>query len=149
MVATDEDWALLKEAAYQAWANGEGWLGYQDLIYITTNPSLKEAQKRFGYLDKLNKKQAQQAQAQMEQANAQVAAQNTEQRVAEIEAKGRAELEKQAEVGQQKMEQLVLQLTQQAKTDRAEMANDIALKIMEVQSAQKIAEMKPEPVASD
>jgi len=149
MVATDEDWALLKEAAYQAWANGEGWLGYQDLIYITTNPSLKEAQKRFGYLDKLNKKQAQQAQGQMEQANAQVAAQNTEQKLAEIEAKGRAELEKQAEIGQQKMEQLVLQLTEQAKTDRAEMANDIALKIMEVQSAQKIAEMKPEPVASD
>ena len=150
MVATEDDWAWLKEMVGQAWANGEGWLDPQDMLYITQNPSIKEAYRRFSYLSRLHKKEVARQQAQQQEAgsnmNLQSIQASTEQVLAEIQARSAAELKKQAEIGNQQMEQILVKMDGQAKADQKEMAHEVALAIMEIQSQQKIAKEQEKDV---
>ena len=85
-------WAKLQEYAGIAFNNGDGWLSYADLIYITDNPNIKDAQNHFLYLDAIHRKEAKVAQNQAIEQNSMLNKETAENatagKVAEIQAKG-------------------------------------------------------------
>jgi hypothetical protein len=110
------DWQRLYASADAAYAQGQGWLSYADLIYITTNPVLQDAQNHFIYLDNINRKRAMAAKAadieansQVQQASAQIATQG---KIAEIQAKAEAEMVKQQQSDKSNLEELMLEIKQ-------------------------------------
>lgn len=93
---TEEEKARLYASADAAFAQGNGWLSYADLLYITRNPVLQDAENRFLYLDSINRKRIAAAQAAAEakqdEINKNQAKMALDAELAKIDAKNQAKL---------------------------------------------------------
>jgi hypothetical protein len=110
------EYQRLYGSADAAYAAGQGWLSFADLIYITTNPVLQDAQNHFIYLDNINRKRQMaakqgdiEANAQVQQQSAQIATQG---KIEEINAKAEAEMAKQQMADKSSLEELMLEIKQ-------------------------------------
>lgn len=146
---TELDYQRLYASADAAYAQGQGWLSYADLIYITTNPVLQDAQNHFIYLDNINRKREQAAKAADIEGNAQVQQQSaeiaTQGKIAEIQAKAEAETMKQQNADKTSLDELMLEI--KAENDR--FRQDLEFKYKELASKLDLQNAEKEKIFAE